>query len=144
MKALTATQQKEHARIVGMLETQKSRFEEKLDDYNAAVRNLVSARTELEDAREQAETFRNEVAEALRSTYDARSEKWQDSDKGLAFCSVVEAWEDAEVDINALSHERNFRLYMSDRTLSEIDGLLDSIAFDGDFDRTQLCNEEAP
>ena len=44
------------------------------------------------------ESFRytiEEIHDRDEATYDSRSERWQDSDKGEAFCEMVESLDDA-------------------------------------------------
>ena len=41
----------------------------------------------------KARTLASSVTEAAQQTFDAKSEKWQDSDKGIQVRSWIEQWE---------------------------------------------------
>ena len=48
------------------------------------------------DALHEAESFRQEIADDLRSYYDDKSERWQEGDTGEQYAEWVEAWEEAD------------------------------------------------
>jgi hypothetical protein len=65
--------------------------------FNQAIEPLSQAVHEaLEDYNEtleEARTLASSVTEAAQQAFDAKSEKWQDSDKGIQVRSWIEQWE---------------------------------------------------
>ena len=60
----------------------------------AAFEELKTAAAEYNEAREAAADFATSVAERLRELHFARSEKWQEGEKGQEADAFVSAWEE--------------------------------------------------
>jgi len=66
-----------------------------LDALSVLWGNVESALQAFNGAREDLyNLIGDEVAGPLREEYDAKSEKWRDSDKGQQCLAMVEAWEE--------------------------------------------------
>jgi chromosome segregation ATPase len=79
------------------------------DEYNSAVsetNDAISeadteagdARIELQEAIDATKAAVQDVASGLRDAYDAKSEKWQESDAGTEALALVEAWEGFDIE----------------------------------------------
>jgi hypothetical protein len=76
-----------------IVEEVKNRAQE---DTNAAVASVNSA-IDYQAAVTTAETFRNEIADRLRSEYDEKSEKWQEGDAASTANDFISEWENNEL-----------------------------------------------
>ena len=65
--------------------------------FNRGVEPLAQAVAEVQDdyneALEEARTLANSIAEAAQEQFDAKSQRWQDGDKGIQVRSWIEQWE---------------------------------------------------
>ena len=111
MKKLTASQQARHQEIVDKLEEYQAegsalveayndRLEELYQELHDTVRKLGSdLLSDIGDldrsCLEEAEEFAEEVRDSLTEFFDARSEKWQESEKGQEYQSWIDEWEAA-------------------------------------------------
>jgi chromosome segregation ATPase len=66
-------------------------------------RAVAEAQTHYNDAMESARTLASEIAGPAQEQFDAKSERWQDSDLGTQVRSWIEGWEmsldDVELDL---------------------------------------------
>lgn len=111
MKKLTSSQQARHREIVDKLEEYQAEGSALVDAYNDKLAELYQ---ELHDTVEnlgadllsdignldrsclqEAEEFAEEVRDSLTEFFDARSEKWQESEKGQEYQSWIDDWEAA-------------------------------------------------
>lgn len=111
MKKLTASQQARHREIVDKLEEYQADGSALVDAYNDKLAELYQ---ELHDTveelgsellsdigdldrscLEEAEQFAEEVRDSLTEFFDARSERWQESEKGQEYQSWIDEWESA-------------------------------------------------
>jgi chromosome segregation ATPase len=56
-------------------------------------RTVVEAQAEYNETMEQARTLANQISEAAQEAFDAKSERWQDSDNGIQVRIWIEQWE---------------------------------------------------
>ena len=111
MKKLTSSQQARHREIVDKLEEYQAEGSALVSAYNDKLAELYQ---ELHDTvenlgadllsdignldrscLEEAEEFAEEVRDSLTEFFDARSEKWQESEKGLSYQSWIDEWDSA-------------------------------------------------
>jgi hypothetical protein len=56
-------------------------------------RAVVEAQFEYNETMEQARTLANQISEAAQEEFDAKSERWQDSENGIQVRTWIEQWE---------------------------------------------------
>lgn len=93
---LTRLEQNRRDEIVADLRKQYTALEEALNQEPLDREKLVLAASIFVVATEDAETFREEVAERLREEYDERSEKWHEGDRGEEVDTFIDEWESAD------------------------------------------------
>lgn len=74
------------------ISTMEAALGAKIDDLNALV--------------EEANALREEVASAAQDSHDARSEKWQESDRGSNFSEWISSWQNEVEEIEPIEFER--------------------------------------
>jgi chromosome segregation ATPase len=65
-------------------------YNEKLDTL---VREVVEAQARYNDAMESARTLASEISEPAQAEFDAKSDRWQESDAGIRIRLWIEQWE---------------------------------------------------
>jgi chromosome segregation ATPase len=65
-------------------------YNEKLDTL---VREVVEAQARYNDAMERARTLASEISEPAQAEFDAKSDRWQESDAGIRIRLWIEQWE---------------------------------------------------
>jgi hypothetical protein len=56
-------------------------------------RAVVEAQFDYNETMEQARTLANQISEAAQEQFDAKSERWQDSENGIQVWTWIEQWE---------------------------------------------------
>lgn len=67
---------------------------EQLSEFQRLRSDIEDTLAELSDRVSAFQTFQDETATALQERFDARSEKWQDSDAGQALATTIDLWSD--------------------------------------------------
>jgi chromosome segregation ATPase len=93
---LTKKQQAEKADHAQTIRKKHEALEQAVAAYNTAMREqrakVEEALNDLNGAITDAESWREEIANAQEEYYDNKSEKWQEGDKGNAYSSWKDEW----------------------------------------------------
>lgn len=100
--AFKLTKEEQKARDAHLVELQEKwqdieqAVEKGREAINEAFAHVCSAISAYNEARNAADTWREEVASRLRGEYDDKSETWQESDRGQEVSAFVDEWENIE------------------------------------------------
>lgn len=83
MKKLTKEQRATRDRLIGELEILQTRVETAIEAYKTKC--------------QEAQAFAQDVSEEIQSYIGERSDKWQESDVGIAFSEWQQSWENLEL-----------------------------------------------
>ena len=84
-----------------LTDKQARELEEHRHDVEHAREELRAAIIAYNHALRDAGQFVTEVAEAARARWDSRSERWQESQKGEAAATWIDAWETAASELSS-------------------------------------------
>jgi hypothetical protein len=93
---LTRSEQNRRDELVSELQSHLSLLETAINQDPPDSKQISTNAALFVVSLEEAEQFREEVAERLREEFDERSEKWQESDKGDEVSSFIDEWESAD------------------------------------------------
>jgi hypothetical protein len=97
---LTKDESARRDKILGELQTERSKLEDAISVYNANVEDLknpvVAALEQYNAVVEEARGFAEDVANQAEQDYDDKSDKWQEGDKGQAASGWKDEWENAD------------------------------------------------
>ena len=89
--------------LIAELEIEEAQVQAAIDKANAAILEILieanGALTLYNEKLEVARDFIGDVAERLRGEYDDKSERWQESDGGVAADEMASAWEGLDFDM---------------------------------------------
>lgn len=99
---VTKQEQKEHAQLKEALSTHSKRvaleFDALLTTLTESTKSVNAAIKARNEVAKRVVAFAEQVAERLRDEFDEKSERWQESDAGQEALSLVEQWENINVD----------------------------------------------
>jgi hypothetical protein len=90
--------------LAGDLRKRAEELNGAIADYNLKldpfVRAVVEAQARYNDVLESARTLAGEIADSAQEQFDAKSERWQDSDQGVWVRAWIEQWQMSLDDID--------------------------------------------
>lgn len=122
MRALTKDQVKRVAEVAELLRARRAELENEVETFNAAVNkaweDLQAKRDAYNEVVREAGEVVTEIHSDLENYRDERSEKWQDSEAGAAFCQWVDEWDSVALD--EASFDEPMELEFDDEDYAEI------------------------